>query len=132
MTRLPVPGADDGTWGSVLNDFLAQSHNADGSLKTSAVTAAAPSGTTSSVTSVNGRTGAVTLSKPDVGLTNVDNTSDLTKPVSTATQTALNAKADTSSLAAVASSGLYTDLTGKPTLAAVATSGSYTDLTNQP
>ena len=36
-----------------------------------------------------------TLTKADVGLSNVDNTSDAAKPVSTATQTALNAKADT-------------------------------------
>lgn len=46
------------------------------------------------VTSVAGKTGAVTLSKSDVGLENVDNTSDLNKPISTATQTALNLKAD--------------------------------------
>ena len=44
------------------------------------------------VTSVNTRVGAVTLSKSDVGLGNVDNTSDVNKPISTATQTALNAK----------------------------------------
>ncbi len=35
MTRLPTPGGDDGTWGTVLNDFLSVSHNADGSLKDS-------------------------------------------------------------------------------------------------
>lgn len=34
------------------------------------------------------------LGKSDVGLGNVDNTSDANKPISTATQTALNAKAD--------------------------------------
>lgn len=34
----------------------------------------------------------VTLNKADVGLGNVDNTSDANKPISTATQTALNAK----------------------------------------
>lgn len=39
MARLPIIGADNGTWGSVLNDFLAQSHNSDGSLKNTAVTA---------------------------------------------------------------------------------------------
>lgn len=44
------------------------------------------------VTSVAGRTGAVVLTKGDVGLGNVDNTSDLAKPVSTATQTALDGK----------------------------------------
>lgn len=44
------------------------------------------------VTSVAGKTGAVTLVKGDVGLGSVDNTSDLDKPVSTATQTALDGK----------------------------------------
>ena len=44
------------------------------------------------VVSVAGKTGAVTLGKGDVGLTNVDDTSDLDKPVSTAVQTALDAK----------------------------------------
>ncbi len=44
------------------------------------------------VSSVAGRTGDVTLTKSDVGLANVDNTSDASKPVSTATQTALNGK----------------------------------------
>jgi len=41
----------------------------------------------SAVTSVNGYTGAVTLSKSDVGLSNVDNTSDATKNAATATLT---------------------------------------------
>jgi len=50
----------------------------------------------SEVTSVAGKTGAVTLVKADVGLSNVDNTSDLNKPISTATQTALDGKANTS------------------------------------
>lgn len=38
------------------------------------------------------------LSKSDVGLSNVDNTSDANKPVSTATQTALNLKANDSAV----------------------------------
>jgi len=46
------------------------------------------------VQSVAGRAGAVTLAKGDVGLANVDNTTDINKPISSATQTALNAKAD--------------------------------------
>jgi hypothetical protein len=33
MPRLPKPGGDQGTWGDVLNDFLSQEHNTDGSLK---------------------------------------------------------------------------------------------------
>ncbi|MFZ4411516.1 MAG: hypothetical protein ACOYOV_00435 [Bacteroidales bacterium] len=46
------------------------------------------------VSSVNGYTGAVIINKTDVGLNNVDNTSDVNKPISSATQTALNAKED--------------------------------------
>ena len=108
------------------------------------------------VVSVNGSTGAVTLTKADLTLDNVDNTSDINKPVSTATQTALNLKATTSSLAIVATSGSYVDLfnkptipgaqvnsdwaatTGlaqilnKPTLSTVATTGSYNDLFSKP
>ena len=38
----------------------------------------------------------ISLTKADVGLGNVDNTSDANKPISTATQTALNGKANTS------------------------------------
>lgn len=48
--------------------------------------------TSGAVDSVAGKTGVVSLVKGDVGLGNVDNTSDANKPVSTATQTALNAK----------------------------------------
>lgn len=60
--RLPTPGGDDGTWGTILNGFLEVSHNADGTLATSAVTAAG------GITSVNGKTGAsVTLAAADVG-----------------------------------------------------------------
>lgn len=80
MPRLPIPGSDDGTWGQLLNEFLEVAHSSDGTLKTSAVP----------VQSVSGKTGTVTLDKDDVGLGNVDNTSDASKPISTATQSALN------------------------------------------
>lgn len=52
------------------------------------------------VTSVNGSVGSVTLTKSDISLGNVDNTSDLNKPVSTATQTELNKKLDNSTYSA--------------------------------
>ena len=48
----------------------------------------------SAVNSVNGYTGVVVLGKADVGLGNVDNTSDAAKPVSTATATQLALKED--------------------------------------
>lgn len=69
------------------------------------------------VQSVAGKTGIVALTKSDVGLGNVDNTSDADKPISTATQTALNAKQDTltfdttptsGSTNPVTSGGIYT------------------------
>jgi trimeric autotransporter adhesin len=58
---------------------------------------------TDAVTSVAGRTGAVTLSTADV-----------------------------SGLATVASTGAYSDLSGTPTLATVATTGAYSDLSGTP
>lgn len=149
MARLPTPGGDSGNWGGILNDFLTQAHNTDGTLKDTGILAAkisksgdsmsgdlnmsgnditnvgntfdaALAPTTASLTgsetvlgfqtgtfsniplsqvtglspvqSVAGRTGAVVLTKTDVGLANVDNTADASKPVSTAQQTALDAK----------------------------------------
>lgn len=61
---------------------------------------------TAGVETFNGRTGTVTPQNGDytaamVGLGNVDNTSDANKPVSTATQTALDAKADSATVAAM-------------------------------
>ncbi len=138
MARLPQPGADNNTWGDILNEFLKVEHNPDGTLKRTDdiddaiadVEKGQPGGvatldgtgkvptsqlppTTIPVTSVNTRTGDVTglaeqsdltahttntsnphgVTKSQVGLGSVDDTSDLSKPVSTATQTALNLKA---------------------------------------
>lgn len=73
----------------------------------------------SAVQSVNDKTGnAVSLDKNDIGLGNADNTSDSDKPVSTATQTALNAKAN-SSVTVAAGAGLAGggDLTANRSLA---------------
>lgn len=70
------------------------------------------------VTSVAGKTGAVALVKADVGLSNVDNTSDANKPVSTAQQAALNLKAPLASPA----------FTGNPTAPTPATSDNDTSI----
>ncbi|GAC50989.1 hypothetical protein [Gordonia aichiensis] len=40
MARLPQPGSDSGKWGDILNDYLSQSHNSDGTLKDDSVGAA--------------------------------------------------------------------------------------------
>lgn len=121
MARLPIPGEDNQTWGDILNDFLRVEHNEDGTLKpggsllskyTKPPTGIPEADLSSSVqaklngnspdlsgyvlktTRVNGYelTSDVTLNKTDVGLSNVDNTPDANKPISSATQVALNAK----------------------------------------
>lgn len=161
MSRLPIPGSDDNTWGDILNDFLGVAHESDGSLKdtgtlgskaplsspnfTGSVTVPTPANSTdaatkayvdsvassgtpdadgstkgklklagdlggtadlpavpglankvNSSTTVNGHalSANVTVSKSDVGLGNVDNTSDTDKPVSDAAQTAFDLKQD--------------------------------------
>lgn len=180
MSRLPNPGSDDGTWGTILNEFLSVEHNVDGTLKVAgslgdkaddadtlhntgnelvggtktfsaspvvptpslgshaanktyvdtALSAGAPDATTSSkgivqlagdlggsasnptVPALAGKEPTITatssadyyrgdktfqpLDKSAVGLANVDNTSDANKPVSSATQTVLNLKANDS------------------------------------
>lgn len=58
-------------------------------------------------------------SKSDIGLGNVDNTSDLNKPISTATQTALNSKLDDTQLDT--NTALGVDNTKIPSQAAVKT-----------
>lgn len=61
--------------------------------------------------------------KADIGLGNVDNTSDVNKPVSTATQTALDGKSSTSHNHTLAdlSEKSYNSLTDKPTIPAAYT-----------
>jgi hypothetical protein len=69
---------------------------------------------TGQVVSVAGKTGLVLLVKADVGLSNVDNTSDLLKPVSTATQAALDGKSATGHTHTIANvTGLQGALDGK-------------------
>lgn len=110
----PIPA------GGLTGQVLTKHSDADNDFEWAAVESVPPGGTTgqvltkasnddgdaewadsaSEVISVFGRTGAVVgeagdYSASDVGLGNVDNTSDLNKPVSTATQTALDDKQDT-------------------------------------
>jgi hypothetical protein len=76
-----------------VQSFAVQRSNHTGTQTASTISDFATAAATAApVQSVAGLTGAVTLAKADVGLSNVDNTSDANKPVSTATQTALDAK----------------------------------------
>ena len=72
----------------------------------------------SAVTSVAGRVGDVLLTNSDIaGLENVNNTSDLNKPISTATQAAIDA-IDVSSYAPINHQHLLADITNAGTAAA--------------
>lgn len=99
--------------GGTTNQILAKHSNADND--TEWVDPAAGG----AVDSVNGQTGVVVIDKDDIGLSNVNNTSDANKPISSATQSALNSKVDTADLADVATSGDYNDLSNKPTIPSV-------------
>lgn len=60
MARLPIPGSDDGTWGTILNDYLSQVQAADGTLKSAIVTP-------SNVSSLNAPTAGYVLSYTATG-----------------------------------------------------------------
>lgn len=66
-----------------------------------------------------------------VGLGNVDNTADADKPISDATQRALDEKANTDDLATVAFTGAYSDLSGRPTIDSALSSTSTNAVQNK-
>lgn len=110
-TEIPTAPADIGA------ATAAQGAKAD-----TAVQPAAISGLVPNTRKVAGKalTGDVTLAKGDVGLGSVDNTSDAAKPVSTATQTALDGKAATSHTHTVANvTGLQAALDAKASTTSV-------------
>jgi hypothetical protein len=89
------------------------------------------------VTSFNGRAGAVSSQAHDYSANQVDFDNDDNGFAATNTQAAIEEVADNlsdldTSLASVAKSGSYNDLSNAPNLATVATSGSYADLSNTP
>lgn len=67
-------------------DLKYDASNPAGYVTSAEAAAAAP------VQSVNTKVGAVVLDKTDIGLSNVDNTSDIDKPISTATQTEIDTR----------------------------------------
>jgi hypothetical protein len=76
-------------------------------------------------------TGTVSgIDKSMVGLGSVDNTADAVKPISTATQAALDLKANSADVNIITNAIALK--VNQSSLAAVATSGSFNDLTNKP
>lgn len=82
------------------------------------------------VTSVAGKTGTVVVTKSDVGLSNVDNTSDANKPISTNTQTALNLKAPLASPTFTGTPAAPTAATGTNTTQVATTEFVNTEIAN--
>ncbi len=65
MARLPIPGGDSGNWGQILNEYLAASHNADGTLKNDVVDESSlSSAVRAKVNAVAGATGATGAAGP--------------------------------------------------------------------
>lgn len=85
-----------GAWGDITGTLSAQTDlqtALDGKQASGSYATAAQGTTADSALQPAGNGGSLTgLTKTQVGLANVDNTSDAAKPVSTATQTALDAK----------------------------------------
>src|SRR5688500_11562087 len=111
MARLPEPGGDANTWGTVLNDFLSTTHNADGTLKSNVVgishlTAGSPSsgqvlsydGTNLSWATPTGSGSVPDASTSTKGL--VQLAGDLAGTATAPTVPGLAAKANTSALTA--------------------------------
>jgi len=97
MSRLPNPGADQGVWGDILNDFLLTEHAPDGTLKLRTDNTFEPAIATGQNSQYfRGDKTWQVLNKQVVGLDQVDNTADHDKPVSAAAQSALDAKVSTS------------------------------------
>jgi len=84
MSRLPIPGGDDNTWGQILNDFLSVEFNADGSLKKSAAITTAQSTADGAQTAANDALSAANAkyTLPGTGIPEAD--------LSSAVQTKLN------------------------------------------
>ena len=76
------------------------------------------------VQAVNGYTGSVNLTKSDLGLSDVNNTSDINKPVSSATQTALDLKANSTDV----NTALATKISTTDAIAALALKANSTDV----
>lgn len=54
MARLPQPGGDQGNWGGILNEYLLQIHNTDGTLKNNIVTSASLAPSSVDITALGG------------------------------------------------------------------------------
>lgn len=94
MPRLPQPGADQGTWGQVLNDYLLASHEADGSLKDIAQSQVAGLGTALSAkadtSALAAKADLVAGTVPDAQLPTRLSSSSLSSSITSGAQSAIS------------------------------------------
>lgn len=76
MSRLPTPGADAGTWGDVLNDFLMVSHDSAGALASNSVSDTQISSVSQS--KVSGLTTALAAKATDTAVVHLSGTETVT------------------------------------------------------
>lgn len=92
MARLPAPGSDDGSWGDILNTYLAQAHNGDGTLKDTGIIAAKANDTSVVHTTGNESiAGVKTFTTSPIVPTPTNATDAASKSYADATITQLNA-----------------------------------------
>jgi hypothetical protein len=89
VSRLPKSGQDSGTWGQILNDFLIQSHNEDGSLKDGLVSTSklANSSVTTTKISATGAASSATYLRGDGSWSTPSNTGGAQALTTTAVKT---------------------------------------------
>jgi hypothetical protein len=101
MSRLPISGSDNGTWGDILNDFLGQSHKADGTLKDGIIT-------NSKLDSATQANISNKYTKPSAGIPKADLETAVQTSLTTADSSvqSVNGKTPTSGAVAIATSDL--------------------------
>lgn len=117
MARLPVPGSDQGTWGDILNDFLSQSLNADGTIKAGAISSKADDNAVVKLTGAQTVAGVKTFSSSPVVPTPSANTDAANKAYVDATASSGTPDADASTKGKIQLAG---DLTGTAASPAIA------------
>jgi len=100
MPRLPQPGKDNGQWGDILNDFLSQSHDTDGTLKPGSI--------------AESKLDSATRTKLNATSTGLVDGSVTTQKLADTSVTV--AKLAPNTVSAAGLSGSYSDLTNKPTI----------------
>lgn len=129
MVRLPVPGADSGQWGEILNEYLTASHDTDGTLKSASVVNAIPNSSISAAKLQQTYIQASEKAQPD-GIASLDSSGKVPSaqlPASSAPSDATTTDKGiiqlAGDLAGTAASPTVPGLTGKAATATTITAG---------